>query len=56
MLRSGSLVGRILNYRPLVAMGKVSYPVYLRQQAFLLVKRGDEPYAVNPLNLGLPLL
>jgi peptidoglycan/LPS O-acetylase OafA/YrhL len=34
----------------------VSYSVYLWQQMFLLVRRGDEPYAYFPLNLGLSLL
>jgi peptidoglycan/LPS O-acetylase OafA/YrhL len=45
-------VGRVLNSRPLVFVGLLSYSLYLWQQPFL---RHDYPYLINafPLNLAL---
>ena len=56
ILRSTSLPGRILNFPPLVWIGKISYSLYLWQQIFLIVKHGDQPYAWFPLNLALALV
>jgi peptidoglycan/LPS O-acetylase OafA/YrhL len=56
MNRFDSAAGRILNAGPLVAIGKISYSLYLWQQVFLIVRSGTEPYAWFPLNLALAVL
>jgi peptidoglycan/LPS O-acetylase OafA/YrhL len=56
ILRHESPAGKLLNSRPLVWLGKLSYSLYLWQQVFLIVKREDQPYAWFPVNLGLAFL
>ena len=48
------LVGRVLNSRPLVFVGLISYSLYLWQQPFLN-RGGDAPWTAFPLNITLAI-
>jgi peptidoglycan/LPS O-acetylase OafA/YrhL len=52
MMFSDSVSGRILNARPVAAVGAVSYSLYLWQQPFLN-RHSDLVIAVFPLNIAL---
>jgi peptidoglycan/LPS O-acetylase OafA/YrhL len=56
MFRSNSPLGKVMNFRPVVWFGKISYSLYLWQQVFLIVKTGDQPYAWFPINIALAFL
>ena len=51
----GELLGRLLNSRPLVFIGTMSYSLYLWQQLFLF-RRGTSELQSFPLNLVLAVL
>jgi peptidoglycan/LPS O-acetylase OafA/YrhL len=55
MRRPQSFTGRMLNSAPLVALGLLSYSLYLWQQLFIVTGWGG-PVGAFPLNLGLALL
>jgi peptidoglycan/LPS O-acetylase OafA/YrhL len=54
ILRSNSFVGKILNYPPVMWLGRISYSLYLWQQIFLIARPGR--YGEFPANLCLSVL
>ena len=56
ILRPLSFVGRVLNSRPFVVVGRWSYSLYLWQQVFLLQPAAAQKYAWFPMNLALSFL
>jgi peptidoglycan/LPS O-acetylase OafA/YrhL len=53
--RPNGLAGRVLNARPIVALGTISYSLYLWQQLFVVNHWGAAVVGRFPVNVGLAL-